>query len=337
MTLISGLAGAIMQHDSNREAANKQRDSVRETNALNYKMFREARGEGGNAILPLYADPGTEEALLRSAVSAFNAATEEDPSALMARYQAIIDSSMPTVRAGDNFVSSIYSGGLEKDLLADAAPVEAARLALADTQAQGIDVALSEERNRIAAEDAAKGYTGGSSFVNNRMLESTLNARNAAAASKAGAKLENEMGTAGIKANMKDLQLKSLGLPFERANAEINLRESPTNAVINRVTNAQAPLNFFRIAPGNPPQAQAAQYPAMPSVGAIIAQAGGQLGNTVAQYYLQKNLATQAGTDAAREAAKQAAVNKAAEGAASSAASSSASSGGGGWFSWLFS
>ena len=53
---------------------------------------------------------------------------------------------------------------------------------------------------------------------------------------------------------------------------------------------SQAPLDFFRIGVGNPPNTQAPQLASTPSVGGVVASGIGQAAGAVGNYYAQQQL-----------------------------------------------
>ena len=286
------IAGGVMQGKSQKKAADAQVEATRETNEANYRQFREARGEGGSAILPLYLPAGAEQQAAQRALNVFNAITGQPVNLTLQEYQNIVNGAVPTIAAGDQVVQDIFSGAMERDRLAREAPVAAARTALADTQAQGVQTALQQRLNEIRADEAARGYTGSSSFANNRLLEATIPAQQAAASTKAQARLENEQSRKRIGDEALDLQIRSLDVPFNRIAQNIGARQAPADALARLMATAQSPLSFFRIAPGTPPRNETPQISSVPSTGAIIGTglgaAAGQIGNILAQQELAR-------------------------------------------------
>jgi hypothetical protein len=278
----AGIAGGVMQSQAQDKATKANRQNVKDTNQLNYQMFRESRGEGGNAILPLYAPTGTEERLMGGAVQVYDAITGQPVQMTLDEYNRIASSMQPAVQSGDAIINAIYSGQMEQERMAQLDPVLRARRQAADADAAAIDLALSQEQNRIAAEDAMKGYAGAGSYANNRMLAATLAARQQAARQRSAATLQNATDTLALQEAQRDLQLKSLDLPMQRTNALMAWKQAPAIALAQRQAIAMQPFQFFKLNPGNAPTAQAFQQQATPSTGAVIASgvaqgAGGAL------------------------------------------------------------
>jgi hypothetical protein len=287
---VASIAAGAMQADAQRKATNANRKNVKDTNALNYQMFRESRGEGGNAILPLYAPPGTEERMLGQAVRVYDSITGQPIDLTLEEYQAMVDGMDPAVEGGNDLINGIYNGQLEAERMAALNPVLQAREQAAQADAAAIDLALQEENNRIMAADAAKGYVGGSSFVNNRLLAATLAARQQAARAKAAAALTNAGDVRTLKEAGVDLRLKSLDLPVNRVNRLMELSQAPAAGLARRQQLAMDALGFFRLNPGTPPQAQAFTAPATPSMGAVIASGLAQAGGSTLSYLQNQQL-----------------------------------------------
>lgn len=288
--LVGSIGAGYMQAESQRKATNANRQNVKDTNALNYQMFRESRGEGGSSILPLYAPDGTEEKMFGGAVQVYDAITGQPVSMTLDQYNKIAASMRPSVQSGDALINAIYSGELEQQRMTALDPVLAARTRQAEANAAAVDLALAQEQNRIAAADAVKGYTGGGSFVGNRMLAATIAARQQAAQQRAAAELANAQEQQALKENMTNLKLQSINLPMERANALMDFSMAPYKGLVQRQAIAMQPFQFFKLNPGNPPQAQAFQQQADPSTGAIIASGVGQAAGAYMNYRQNQQL-----------------------------------------------
>lgn len=273
---------AAMQAESSRKAASQQREAVRDANALEYQRFQEARGSTGSAVLPIYAKE-LEAKAYQNAFDAFEANSAVPAAKLKTQYQGIVDAQMPSVAAGNEVIAGIFNGDITQDRLDALAPVIAARTDMSLAQKAQILQAMQEEKNRIAAADARKGYSGGGSVSNNAMLQATIGARQQAAMAEAIANLQNEEAKRAVVDAGTDLKIKSIDLPVQRANQLIALQQSPSVAVAKQAETAMAPLAFFNIGPGTPPSVRVEQYPDLPSTGAValgaVSQAAGAYGN----------------------------------------------------------
>lgn len=290
--LAAGIGGGVMQANAQKSAAKSNAEAQDRANMLNYAQYLQSRGfdvssvlaELGmtdptngntNTFLPGYAPAGTEQQMLKDALG-YSEAIGGDPNQRLAEFQSILDSQQLPIDQGNSFIQSIYDGSLNQKRLGDFNPVARARENAAQVNADAIDLALNEERNRINAEDAAKGFVGSGSFANNRLLGATIQARQAAAGAKAGAGVANAEDIYRINSTGDELKLKSLDLAPNRVAQLTKLNMSPDMALADISRLKTQPLDFFRLGAGTPPRVQAVQTPATPSVGGIILSGLGQ-------------------------------------------------------------
>jgi len=260
---------------------------ARETNEANLRMFQESRGSGGSSILPTYLEPGTEKVIANRAAAAAQAMFPDNPEMQLAQYQAILEGMRPTIQAGTRQIEDIYSGKLEAERAAALAPVLAARAGMADANVEAINMAGQDAINRMAAQDALKGYEGTGSFAQNRILEGLMQARQQAAMQKAGAILQNEMDKKQLSDAMSQLRLSSVDAPINRVAQLTQADQAPQLALGNLSQAATRPMEFFRISP----QAFQAQRPdsvsAVPGAAQLALQGVSQTGGQVLGAYLQ--------------------------------------------------
>lgn len=288
---VVGIAGGVMESENAKTAANKQGDAQRENNLMNLAQYIASRGgdpgpiirnlsvknragveealKSSGTILPGYAGQGTEKALLDQALAAGKIAAG-NPEQDLIKYQQILESQRPAIAQGNQLIGDIFSGQLLQDQLEDVKPMLMARFGLSAAEAQAVEAGLSEQLNSVNATDAAKGYTGGGSVSGNRLLAATIDARNKIAVDKANAALENERDVLKIREGNRDLQIRSLDVPINRANQLIRAEQLPGQAVVDAQLESQKPLAFFRLNPGNPPETRAVITPSTPSTGGVI-------------------------------------------------------------------
>lgn len=169
---------------------------------------------------------------------------------------------------------------------------------MARANTAGIDLALRQQINAIAAEEARKGYSGAGSFANNRLLQATVGARQGAATGEAAARLQNAMAVFEQQQRNRDTQFKALDIAPNRAQQRVALDQLPATALANLQKARTQPLEFFRMQPGNPPPVQP-----LPSTGAgqIALSSIGQVAGGVGNYYAQQQNAAQLRDDAAAQ------------------------------------
>lgn len=286
------IAGGVMQANAQKDASKRAAESTAETNRLNYEMFQQSRGKGGSAILPTYLPSGTEQALAEKAVAASNAIMG-NPEALKAEYQAIVNQMVPVIDAATGTVVGLYDGRMEGERMAANAPVNAARTQAAESNAAAIQLALQNQIAQIRAADAAKGYVGGGSYLNNRMLAAAIPAEQQAAAARSVANLQNAQAIQAIQEQQQQLKLANVNLPAQMAAGKIQLLQMPAAGVATTAQASQVPLQFFKLPVGNPPLAQAAPTAVVPSTGGIIASGLGQFAGQVGNYYANQALINQ--------------------------------------------
>ena len=265
--------------------AKADQKAAQNANNANLSQYQQSRGAGGNAILPMYADPGTEKRLFDEAVAASDAmGGSMTPQEIYAKYSEALRTMQPTIDAGNDVVASIYDGSRVADTLAFQQPVLDARTAAALANRDAINLAVQQEANRLAAEEARKGYSGAGSFANNRLLDAVVGAKQGAARVVSGAKLTNAEEVAGIKRGNQDLQVSALDVAPNRVGQLIRVQQAPAEGVAALQTTRQQPLTFFRLNPGQPPQVQP-----IPSTGAgqLVLQGVGQVAGAYGSYAAQ--------------------------------------------------
>ena len=276
---VAGIASGVMAAEAQRKASNTNRDMQRETNELNYKQWQESRGKEGSALFPMYAPAGMEKKGLEDAFEYYNAMGITPPAEMMAKYQAIVDSEQKNIAAGDKLISDIFSGNMEREALAQNAPVEAARLAMAETGREGIEAARGAQEAALSAEEAAKGYIGTGSFAQNRRLASTIPFFQQAAGQVAGANLANAAEVAKIQEAQRQTRIGAINMPLQRAAGKVSLAQLPASALSGYAGIRQAPLNFWKMAYSPPPTNTAYQMPVVESpVGAALGGLASGLG-----------------------------------------------------------
>lgn len=260
-----------------------------ETNRINQQNFRESRGSTGSAILPTYLSQYEKQLGENAANLALDAYSPEN----MAGYYADAASLRPAAQGGTAAVNDLLSGATLQNRLGSLAPVAEARVNQAQTRQQAIDQSLKETIGRLNATMAQRGFTGGSSFDNRRLLGSTIDARQGAANEMSNALLTNAQDTATVRDSDIAARLSSLGLIGQQANTLAALRGFPTTAAAAQLNSAQLPLSMFNIGTS---AWQASPLPAVNPVmsstgnfGAAIAGAGQSLGN----YFAMQQAANQ--------------------------------------------
>lgn len=239
MSIVSGTVGAVMGSNAQRRAAAQNLQATRETNALNRQMFLESRGATGSAVLPMYLR-SLEQRLGRDFADAWDATGRP-----IGEYRERARNYESMMGAARSRANSIFDGGLEREMLDSAAPVQRARVAFKRQSA--ID-ALNKVIADINSAQAGRGYTGDS--MGNRMLR--FGAERGAADAVSEAELANLEETRGIKDLALQTELGSLDLPGRMAGNELDFMTAGDRAFLEDMGARLQPLTFMRIGAGQP-------------------------------------------------------------------------------------
>lgn len=268
---------------SSDKASKQNRNAQKYAADLNYQQFRESRGDGGSAVLPLYLKSASgglfEKALGQDLTDAYDV-YHQDPTAV-ADYQTRVDAFNPAIAGARKTTNDIFDGGLENRLVTNFKPVASARVKF--KRASAID-ALNKTLQEINAVQSGRGYSGDS--MGNRLLQ--FQARKSAGDEVAGANIQNAEEERAIRDMALQVQLQNLGLPYQQARNDLELFRLPQDNYIAELLKEQQPFNFLRIGVGQPPAVQPLRYEANPSTGQLAAQGIGQLSGAALNYYMQQ-------------------------------------------------
>jgi hypothetical protein len=164
MGLIAGIAAGALAAGASAygasRSANAQKSATISNNKANYRMFREARGEGGSAVLPLYLR--TRGGRLLEDVMGQDAANYYTDTANDVSQQDFEDAANSTAdarRSALGLTDEIFNGGVTNRMMTNFKPVKDARVRF--RRQSSID-ALNKTLGDIEAMQAGKGYAGDS-------------------------------------------------------------------------------------------------------------------------------------------------------------------------------
>ena len=242
---VAGLLGSEAQASATKKAAQTAADSQNTANQQNYKMFEEARGQGGSAVLPLYmTNPNGslfEGTLGTDLVNAYGSTAVP-----LTSFENAASSLQPSQAGAEKFTNDIFSGGITKTLMDQAAPVQALRLSTARQSAlQGLNSSLAA----IDAAQAGKGFSGDS--YGNRLLRFQANA---GAANQIGAAAGANAAENQQIQNYGNVTLPSsnLTLPYSMANQAGEFAFAPQSNYLQSINQRMQPLSFVRIGAASP-------------------------------------------------------------------------------------
>lgn len=283
-----------------RDTARKNLEAARETNAMNYRMFLEGRGSTGHAFLPMYF--GDQERKIAGDATQFYNQSRElmgSPSQQLQKYTAVMDEFKPMQQAATASLGDVYNGNMTNARLGYLKPVQDARLGAAAGQKQAIFQGLQQRINALSAQQAAKGFSGTGSFAQNRMLDSTIGARQMAANTMSEAELANAVDQRGVMDQQSALRLEMLDRPYQMAGNALNMEMMPMAQVQSNFSRALQPFEFFRMGPDSFKADQLPQTPYIPSAAQIALTGIGAANQQAAQYFMNRQAANQYSQNAA--------------------------------------
>jgi len=207
---------------------------------------------------------------------------------MIARDAGIVAGYEPQVAAGDQLISDLYSGDVTDAMLAEAKPVQDSRIRLANMERDAGIEALQDKLNEIRTIQAKKGFTGDSLAQQRLEFDARRRIGTDSARARGGAELENAQETQRIQGAGRDLQFRSLDVPFNRAGQRINLANLPAQSAQQRFSAAMAPMNFFRIGGANFQVQGPPERSSVPSAGQIALTGLGSANSTLGRAVLDR-------------------------------------------------
>lgn len=288
-----------MSANEQKRATRANQRMAEDTNAMNYRMYRESRGDGGNAFLPTYFGDFEDKMLADSAKEYFAASQYllGNPWEQAGRYRETMAKYQPMMDASDRTIAGIYNGDLANERRAYLAPVAQARLNAAGGQREAIKTGLQQTLNEMKAMQKQAGFSGTGSFAQNRMLNATIGANQQAALAQSNAGLQNAMDMRSIGDTDIAGRISAIDLPYNRAQQAVAFQEMPIDLMQSNFSRSVRPFEFFRLGQGQ------FRYDPLPMQGANNVAAAGlaavgagnqQLAALLMQQQQNQNLARQA-------------------------------------------
>lgn len=253
---ILGVGGSIMEGIGAKDATKDYNEELLKQYAAardwSYQRFLESRGQGGQALLPMYFPRSTETQLSGDTLGTYNAmrAAAGTPTEEIAAYQAAAQGMMPAMSGADALVNKLFNGQLTEEQIRNIAPVLAARGAVAKSQKVGILEGLTQRLNALSADRARSGYTGGgSAFQKNQLIGATIPAMQAAGTVGAQADLANATDVANLRNAGINTALSNLNLPLNQAVNRMQLIQSPQAAASAAQAGRLNLFNWFKMQP----------------------------------------------------------------------------------------
>lgn len=275
MSIVSGTYAAKAQAKGNKLT----RKSAKETNSTNLALFREGRGSKGSALFPTYAKP-FEKDFYNSVSEGFKA-----PARNIGEFRDASAGFRSSQDAANATAAGIFDGSMTNKLLANAKPVQEARVGY--RRQASID-ALNKSLSEITAAQANRGFVGDSSAA--QALK--FNAQKTAADEVAAENLRNIEEIRAIRDRGDvEMPLASLDLPGRMAANEMAMISAPDNAYTDALSRRLALTNALRIGPGSFQTQQLPAYNGGMGVGGAIASGAGQIASAYLNYKNQADAA----------------------------------------------
>jgi len=266
------VGGSIYAGQSAKKAGQKQADAqlkaTGDTNAANERMFHEARGSKGHALLPEYF--GEFEKNLGTDISGTYSSYKFDPQFGNKTYRQMSDSFMD----GNEIIDDVMSGrvGAERSGLSEG---------LAESRRSSINTALGERLAALKAARQAGGYGGTSSFQEKMMLGDTLQARQMAS-------MSDWMDKQQVYDSNLQLQLGLLDAPLNRTMQGYQMGSLPGAEQYRGIDEVLKRLGYFNMQGGNPPQAINPEIPTIPGMGQFVGPAISSTAGTMFNAYMNR-------------------------------------------------
>lgn len=206
----------------------------------------------------------------------------------VAQRRSILDQMMPAITGSRDHIAGVFNGDNLSTRRDAAGIVGGERIAGAEAQQASVDQALREIISQISAENAGKGFVGGSSFGNNRLLAATIGARQSGANAMADARITNASDLQRIAETDLAQRSEFTGQLPGLVAGNIGIESLPAQSIYDKLGMATRPLSYFA---GNPQFQYAGQPTVQPDAaagtgGAIVRDLGSAMLNTGLTSYL---------------------------------------------------
>jgi hypothetical protein len=237
----TGIGGSLISANSASKAQagadDTNRQNVLDTNALNKEQFdRSHRNQFAlqDQFLPYFQQYGNS--YLKDGGSFYDQ---------VASRQSILDQMQPAVDGSRNYITGVFNGDNMGTRMDAAGAVGGERIDAASSQQAAINQALREVASQMAAENARDGYVGGSSFANNRLLASTVGARQSAADAMAQARITNAADAQRITESDLAQRSEYTGRLPGILQDNLRIQDLPASSVFSKLNQVVQPMGYF--------------------------------------------------------------------------------------------
>ena len=302
--MIGGIVGGVLDFAAAQELAKAQREAAeinaeaqREINAQNLQYSRESRGLGGLPVsLPLYSGTTESGTLFPRATSTWDSLMKQwgTPTDQLNRNAATVGRMAPSQAGAEGLVGDLFSGQRTQQRLAEQMPVSSARNTAAAATRQGLMTSLQQQLNKLEAQQANKGYVGGSTFDRAALMREATPVYQQAAEAEAFARLQNQMDIQGIRNQDWQTAFSNLSLPQQMAGQAMAMQSMPALQAVQDYNTAYQVFSPFRLSEWNPPAMQPMpQYPVIQTTLGNLASVGSDVLGSYQQNKAQQQAADQ--------------------------------------------
>jgi len=257
--LLGNLAGGIGDLFMGNKAA--KAEDKRQQDILNFEKQKEATRikREDEALARNFG--GIESEVTADAVGNFRNLRSNSPSfqALQAIGRGLQAQYRPAVTQAAQIVNNLFGGQGLQERLTNAQPVVDATVNQGAAESRALDTSLQQTYARLAAQNAARGYTGTSSAQQGQLARATVGNRAQANQAVAGASLQGQQLLQSIKEDDYNRRLASVMLPGQLALNQFQFETFPDEQARNIVARNIATrgtvfdtLRAGNINPGNP-------------------------------------------------------------------------------------
>lgn len=252
---IGDITNGVLNADAIKAAADKNAAALRDINSEQIDYARQSRGKDGLPTwLPLYTGDYESGTLFPQAQNTYNAAMNYlgSPSDAIKFNQGVLNSWNKAIDNSGQIVKSLFSGQHTSDELANQQAVNQARLAAAGSVRTATNLNIQDRLNQMKAQQANRGFVGGSTFDQSAMLRDVAPMYNQAAGAETSARLQNATDDAAIKQNNWLMAIQNPTLPNQMAATDMSTESLPAlQAIQDRLTAAGifAPFNLGQWTP----------------------------------------------------------------------------------------
>lgn len=206
---------------------------------------------------------------------------------LLKKNTAAAEQFRPLMGQGKGFVGDLFSGKRTQQRLGQFQPVANARIGTAAAQRQAINTNLQQRLNALEAQQANRGFVGGSTFDRNAMYRAALPDYQQAAVAMANANLANAEDVNRIQNEDWNMAFQNINLPAQMAQQYVAFENLPSSEAVAAYNNLMGVYTPFALKQWTPPARN--QIPQITPTGSDWGAAAGTASNLLKDYQDYRN------------------------------------------------